>query len=159
MSPSTESVSSSIRSRYGEDPSPRDNSRNAFTGRTVLIVGALFIILGLILTAFYIKRISDQSSGITGTMTNIERISDREIAMDFDVVRGDTSVDAVCIVTAKNFDMTEVGRREVFIPAGGEEAIRLSTTIRTDDLPVSAEVYGCSTTIPGYLSTHAHEVD
>lgn len=153
MSQSTESVSSSIRSRYGEDPTPRDDSRGSFTGRIVLIVGALFIIVGLILTAFYIKRMSDQSSGITGSMTNIERVNDREIRLEFDVVRGDTSTDAVCIVTAKNFDMTEVGRREVFIPAGGEEALRLTTTIRTDDLPVSAEVYGCSTTIPGYLST------
>nr|WP_245900473.1 DUF4307 domain-containing protein [Prauserella shujinwangii] len=67
-----------------------------------------------------------------------------------DVLRDDPRRAAVCIVRVRDISGAESGRREVYVPPGGE---RFSTVVRSTTRPVTADVYGCSYNVPEYLST------
>jgi len=71
--------------------------------------------------------------------------------MSLDVTRDDAAQPAYCIVTAMNYDKTEVGRREAILAAGGDATQRLTVKIPTREQAVAADVYGCSTIFPSYL--------
>ncbi len=69
----------------------------------------------------------------------------------FEVTRDTPDRPAVCIVRTRIRDGEEGGRREVLIPPG-PAAVNVTTTIRSSDEPVTADVFGCSYQVPAYLS-------
>jgi Domain of unknown function (DUF4307) len=67
------------------------------------------------------------------------------------VVRQEPQRPAVCIVRARSQDGDETGRKEVYVPPGGDSVLA-STLLRTSRRPVTGEVYGCSYDVPPYLA-------
>lgn len=68
------------------------------------------------------------------------------------VTRDDDSRPGVCVVRVRDKTGAESGRKELLIPAGAKYN-RISTTIKSIGVPVTADVFGCSYDIPRYLST------
>lgn len=71
--------------------------------------------------------------------------------LTINVLRDDQSRPGVCIVRTRDISGAESGRKEVFVPPGNDHGLQ-TTLIHSTDLPVTAEVFGCSYTIPSYLS-------
>lgn len=140
------------RARYGgADPRTRAqvSPRGGVSGKIVAIIMVILLALLVIFVARYLAN--RQEDTVKAQMTDFERIDDSTFHMDIDVTRNNPSVPSYCIVRALNFDMAEVGRREVLLPPGGEEQQRIPVDIVTRSEAVSGNVYGCSTTIPSYM--------
>lgn len=136
-----------LKDRYGE-------SRNSnFAGKILVIIFAAMIIAAGVYIFSMLTRTSEAS--VTAVETNGEIVSDSKLTSQIDVTRDDPSQAAYCIVTALNYSKDEVGRREIFIPAGGDKITRYSMDIQTRERGHAAKVYGCSTTIPPHLSQNA----
>ena len=78
-------------------------------------------------------------------------VNDHEIDVTFTVTKDHPDQAADCIIDAPAADGSEAGRREVLIPAGGNVGT-LTTTLQTDERATTAEFYGCSYQVPGYLA-------
>ncbi|QRP47185.1 DUF4307 domain-containing protein [Amycolatopsis sp. FDAARGOS 1241] len=68
------------------------------------------------------------------------------------VTRDDPDKAGVCIVRVRDKSGAESGRKEVLVPAGAGHS-RVSTVVKSIGEPVTADVYGCSYSIPRYMST------
>lgn len=134
-------------SRYGAGRTPEKPS--GVGGKIVAVLLVLLLILAVIAVAQYVSN--RQSTDVTASMTNYERIDDQTMRLQVDVGRENPAEPAYCIVTAINYAMAEVGRREILLAPGGEELERYEVTIPTWDIPVSGTVYGCSTSIPTHM--------
>lgn len=78
-------------------------------------------------------------------------VNDHQVDVTFTVTRDHPERAADCILDAPASDGSEVGRREVYVPAG-ENVGTLSTSLQTDKRATTAEFYGCSYQVPGYLA-------
>ncbi|QGU06869.1 hypothetical protein COCCU_04615 [Corynebacterium occultum] len=135
-------------SRYGTDRTPAKPS--GIGGKVIAVLLVAGLIAAVILIAQYINN--RQSVEVTASMTSFERVDDNTMRLWVDIVREDPAEPAYCIVTAINYAMAEVGRREILLPAGGEDMERREVLIPTWDVPVSGSVYGCSTSVPSFLN-------
>ncbi|WP_394281473.1 DUF4307 domain-containing protein [Corynebacterium sp.] len=118
------------------------------------VLAAIFaIVIAIILVMGMRTVMTRDDSPIEATYVNHERLDDNTSRVWLDVVREDTSQPSYCIVTALNYSMAEVGRRDVVIPAGGEEQIRMSADLPVRDYPVAGSIYGCSSNMPSHLKT------
>ncbi|MGP6173699.1 DUF4307 domain-containing protein [Corynebacterium sp. A21] len=135
-------------SRYGAERNPTKPS--GIGGKILAVLLVLMLILVVIFVARYINN--RQSVDVTASMASFERVDDNTMRLWVDVTRENPSDPAYCIVTAINYGMAEVGRREILLPAGGEGMERMEVLIPTWDVPVSGSVYGCSTSIPSFLN-------
>ncbi|MCS4489941.1 DUF4307 domain-containing protein [Corynebacterium sp. ES2794-CONJ1] len=139
-----------MRSRYAAEPK---ESQSSMTGKLMAIAILVLVIGFAVAFAKYLQ--TAQSQPITIQFVNAEPINDENITVIADITRKDTSQPAYCIVTALNFDMAEVGRREVFVPAGGQNIARWNINIPTRERAVAGAAYGCSDSIPFYLEQKA----
>ena len=126
------------------------------TGKLLVIgiVGMLVVALAYILVQ--VNRVSDPD--VTASQAGWAREEGREddvFIFTLDVTREDPSLDAYCIIYALNYDVAEVGRRDVLIPAGGPSTVRMDVPIQTREQAVAGEVYGCSTEMPEFLNDEA----
>lgn len=137
-------------SRYGtsESASPIGQPKG-IASKVVAIGGVILMAAIIIAVGRYIINREDQAVSIT--MASHERVDDSTMRLWVDVTRDDTTVPSYCIVTAIDYSMAEVGRRELLIPTGGNAVQRIQVDIPSRDLPVSGGVYGCSTTIPSHM--------
>ncbi|WP_151548867.1 MULTISPECIES: DUF4307 domain-containing protein [Corynebacterium] len=126
-----------------------DSKRGTISGKIIAVGAVIFAIVTVIVIVQYSQKL--QAGSVDGQITKFERVEDNMIAATVDITRDDVDKPAYCIVTAMNYDAVEVGRREIYIPSGGEHTTRHNTTITTRDIPVVADIYGCSNTIPDYL--------
>lgn len=141
----------SHRPTRANNPSARYSaSRGTLSGKIIAIVAVLFAIAAIVVAVQYMQKLNNGT--VDGTVTGFERVDENHIDTSIDITRENVEEDSYCIVTAMNFDAVEVGRREVFIPAGGDRTTRIRTTITTRDIPVAVDLYGCATTIPSYLT-------
>ena len=101
----------------------------------------------------------NRAQPITASLISHERIDDSTSRVWIDVSRNDPAVPGYCIITSLNYERAEIGRRDVVLPAGGEELTRMYVDIPVRDLPVSGGVYGCSTTIPSFLDADTEFVE
>lgn len=138
----------SNRSRYHATP---HQSGTGWTGKLVAIFTLVLVASFGVAFAKYLRTVENQSTNIS--FASSERIDDSTLRVWADISRKDVSVPAYCIVTALNYDMAEVGRREVYIPPGGPTQQRIETDIATRELAVAGGAYGCSEDIPFYLDT------
>ena len=76
---------------------------------------------------------------------------DHSVTITFDVTRDRPAQPADCIVRSLSQAGDEVGRKEVYVPAGGG-TVQLRTVLRTSAQPATGDVYGCSYHVPPYLS-------
>lgn len=135
------------RTRYAQSPTTQSST---LTGK-LLTIFILIMVFAVAIAAFRLVK-HQQTTAIQGKTANVEYLSDREFRLTFDVTRDDVAQDSYCIVKALNYDMQEVGRRELLIPSGGNTTERLTTTITTTEAAASADVYGCATALPFYLT-------
>lgn len=136
------------RQRYTKESS---TAKGTLSGKIVAIFAlAMAIAIGFALVKFFQ---SQANTIVTGETASVEQIDEHAMRVIIDVTRKDTTVPTYCIVTALNYDITEVGRREVVIPPGGDQTIRIPVEVATTETAVSGDVYGCSDIIPFYMDT------
>lgn len=133
-------------SRYGTEETPKPKG---VAGKIIAVVLVIFIVVAVFGIARYVQQRS--AIPVQASIAAYERQDDQTMRLWVDITRDDVSQDSYCIVTALNYEMAEVGRREVIVPAGGEGAQRYEVDIPTRDYPVSTGVYGCATDIPSYM--------
>ncbi|RJQ80601.1 DUF4307 domain-containing protein [Amycolatopsis panacis] len=131
--------------RYGTARLPRRNRR-----RWVWLFGAIAV-----LTGFGVAWIAYVNLG--QTPIEAERVAFEErpgdaMQITINVTRDDPDKPGVCVVRVRDRSGAESGRKEVLVPAGAGHS-RLSTVVKSIGRPVTADVYGCSYSIPRYLST------
>lgn len=143
------------RTRYGT--AAPDTTRSVTAGKIVAIVSVLFLVLILVFAGRFIMQ--RRAEPISASLVSHERIDDTTSRVWFDVSRNDTTVPGYCIITSLNYEHAEIGRRDVVIPAGGDNQTRMYVDIPVRDQPVSGGVYGCSTTIPSFLDAEAEYVE
>lgn len=135
-------------SRYGRDKTPPKPS--GIVGKIVAVVLTLLIIGIILFGARFLQQ--RETIPVSANLTTYERQDDQTMRLWVDISREDPSQPSYCIVTALNYAMAEVGRREVIMPAGGEQQTRVQVDVPTRDYPVSGGVYGCSTAMEPYMN-------
>lgn len=148
----TPSATSRPAARYGEKPQPQTNG---VAGKVVAIIGIILVALIVVMLGRYV--IQRQEQPISATLVSHERVDDTTSRVWFDVERKEDTMaePSYCIITSLNYDMAEIGRREIVIPAGGDRIQRMHVDIPVNDLPVNGGVYGCASTMPPYLDPTA----
>lgn len=136
------------RQRYSKESS---TTKGTLSGKIVAIFAlAMAIAIGVALVKYFQ---SSANTIVNGETASVEQIDEHAMRVIVDITRKDTTVPTYCIVTALNYDITEVGRREVIIPPGGERTVRIPVEVATTETAVSGDVYGCSDIIPFYMDT------
>ncbi|MEY6450083.1 DUF4307 domain-containing protein [Corynebacterium pseudotuberculosis] len=139
------SSSSNIsRTRYSAPQKTSNLSGKLLAVLILVIVAAIAVAL--------IKFVQkDRQTKISGQIANVMQVDDNNFKLTVDVTRDNTSIDHYCIVTALDYEMAEIGRREFFLPSGGDKTQRIEVPIKTSKGAVSGNLYGCSGSIPFYL--------
>lgn len=114
-----------------------------------LLVG-LVVLAGLAVALVAYRNLG--SPPIEGERLSYRIQGDGALAIRFQVTRDEPDRAGVCIVRARSLDGDETGRREVLVPPG-QATIVVETVVRTSRPPVAGDVYGCSYSVPAYLTT------
>ena len=134
------------RSRYhGHTAQPQ----STISSKIVAVFALMLVIAFAVALAKYLQTSENQTTNVT--FASSERISDNSLRVWVDVKRKNVDTPAYCIVTALNYDMAEVGRREVVLPAGGEQHSRIAVDLPVREPLVSGRIYGCSENLPFYM--------
>lgn len=138
--------------RYGSERGGSNRrSQGNLTGKAIAIM-AVVLLAGLAVAIARYMAADAERGDVTISMVSHERVADDTMRLWVDVTRKDPDVESYCIVTAMNYEMAEVGRREILVKPGGDAVQRFEVDIPSRDLPVSGSVYGCSTSVPAYLT-------
>lgn len=90
------------------------------------------------------------SGPIDAERTSFAEKPGNAMSVTITVTRDDPSKPAVCIVRVRDKSGAESGRKEVYVPPGGQSR-QLTTTVRSIGRPVTADVFGCGFDVPPYL--------
>ena len=131
--------------RYGRNR----GSGGSIGGKVVAIVSGLLMIALLVVGARTIMERFNQP--VRAEFISQEHIDDNTGRLWIDVDRKNPDTPAYCIVTAVDYSHAEVGRREVVLPAGGEEHSRIAVDLPVREPLVSGRIYGCSENLPFYM--------
>jgi len=93
------------------------------------------------------------SPPIQGKQAAFAVLDDGSVSVTTEVQRDDPSRPAECVVRARAESGEEVGRKEILIPPSAGTTQR-ETVLRTSHRATIGEVYGCTYSVPEYLSTH-----
>ena len=141
----------------GIDPAPRSGPRATYpTERTptnrrrwFYAASVAVVVIGLAIAFFGYKQFADPE--VSGEATAFEIVSSDTVSVQYTVNRSDPSDSVSCVVRARAEDGSEVGRREVLIPAGDQIQVGANTEVLTSEPAVIGEVFGCTTSVPPYL--------
>jgi len=78
-------------------------------------------------------------------------IDNETASITISVTRSDPSRPVDCIVRVRSEDGSETGRREVLVGPSQAATVQVTTTVKSSQPPVMADIYGCGTDVPGYL--------
>ena len=131
--------------RYGRNR----GSGGSIGGKVVAIVSALLMIALLVVGARTIMERFNEP--VRAEFISQEHIDDNTGRLWIDVDRKNPDTPAYCIVTAVDYSHAEVGRREVVLPAGGDEHSRIAVDLPVREPLVSGRIYGCSENLPFYM--------
>ena len=131
--------------RYGRNR----GSDGSIGGKVVAIVAALLMIALLVVGARTIMERFNEP--VRAEFISQEHIDDNTGRLWIDVNRKNPDTPAYCIVTAVDYSHAEVGRREVVLPAGGDEHSRIAVDLPVREPLVSGRIYGCSENLPFYM--------
>ena len=121
----------------------------ASTEPFLLLFFAMYVAIPLL---FARRRAIELRDYVDGTLVSFEIVSDDRVDVRLSVTRDDPSEPAVCIVRSRSRDGSETGRREVLIPASPNGTEDIRTEVITSAPPGLADLYGCSLTVPEYLT-------
>lgn len=130
--------------RYGRSRLSRVSRRRVAIGLAVLVVAA-----GVVVAVVGYQRLG--TSAVAGTLAGYQVVDDETASVTISVTRSDPSRPVDCIVRVKAKDGSETGRREVLVPPSGAATVQVTTTVKSSQPPVMADIYGCGTDVPGYL--------
>ena len=148
-SSSSQPSSPSARQRYGSEATKPSN----LPGRIMAI--AAILLVGFMIFAVA-RVVSDRSAQpISADFISQERIDDDTSRLWIDVTRDDPEAPAYGIVIAVDYQHAEIGRREVVLPAGGEEMQRIAVDMPVSGDLASGRVYGCADEIPAYMDAQS----
>lgn len=130
--------------RYGRSRLSRIPRRWA-----IAALGALVIVAGLVIAVIGYHRFG--TSDVKGTMAGYRVIDDQTASITISVTRSDPSRPVDCIVRVRAQDGSETGRRELLVPPSDAATVQVTTTVKSFEPPVVADIYGCGTDVPAYL--------
>ena len=133
-----------LEDRYGAKPKRASK-------RTYWVIGAIALVVSGVVAWVGYQNLG--TAAIETQTTTFSNLPDNRMKMTFDVTRDTPDQPAVCIVRVRVLDGSEGGRKEVLIPPGAG-TMAVSTVVTSSGEPVTADVFGCSYQVPGYLSTH-----
>ena len=138
--------------RYGNKPASQGGG---VAGKVVAIVSVILVGLLVFMLGRYVMQRQEQP--IAATLIAHEQVDETTSRVWFDVERKEDAMKepSYCIITSLNYDMAEIGRREIIIPAGGESIQRMHVDIPVNEPPVNGGVYGCAVTMPPFLDSTA----
>lgn len=110
---------------------------------------AAVIVLGTVVAYVGFKQYGPQD--IEPERLGYTVVDDSTVSVEFKLTRDDPAKPVVCYVRAMDGDGSEVGRREVLVPASESGTVKLTTTLRTSARAGAGNVYGCSDQVPAYL--------
>jgi hypothetical protein len=115
----------------------------------IVTLGALVVMAGLVVAVIGYHRFG--KSDVTGTMAGYRVIDNQTASITISVTRSDPSRPVDCIVRVRSRDGSETGRRELLIPPSDAGTVQVTTTVKSFEPPVVADIYGCGTDVPAYL--------
>jgi hypothetical protein len=140
----TEAPISRPEARYGRSRLPRIPRR-----WVIITLGALVVAAGLVIAVIGYHRFG--TSDVKGTMAGYRVIDDQTASITISVTRSDPSRPVDCIVRVRSKDGSETGRRELLVPPSDAATVQVTTTVKSFEPPVVADIYGCGTDVPAYL--------
>lgn len=140
----TDSGVSRPEARYGRSRLTRIPRRSV-----IIALGTLVVAAGLAVAVIGYHRFG--SSDVKGTMTGYRVIDDQTASITISVTRSDPSRPVDCIVRVRSKDGSETGRRELLVPPSQESTVQVTTTVKSFEPPMVADIYGCGTDVPAYL--------
>ncbi|BBX63071.1 membrane protein [Mycobacterium saskatchewanense] len=140
----TETPISRPESRYGRSRLTPRSRRSAVIALAVLVVAA-----GVAVAVIGYQRLA--TSSVSGSLAGYRVIDDETASVTISVTRSDPSRPVDCIVRVKAKDGSETGRREVLVPPASQATVQVTTTVKSSQPPVMADIYGCGTEVPAYL--------
>ncbi|MCV7079183.1 DUF4307 domain-containing protein [Mycobacterium szulgai] len=130
--------------RYGRARLSGKTRRRVAIGLAVLVVVA-----GIAIAVVGYHRIG--TSPVSGSLAGYQIIDGETASVTITVTRADPSRPVHCIVRVRAKDGSETGRRELLVPPSGQATVQVTTTLKSSQPPVLADVYGCGTDVPAYL--------
>lgn len=91
------------------------------------------------------------SAPIEAERIGFTELPNNAMEIEFSVTRENPDKPVVCVVRTREVDGPESGRREVLVPPADDGYIARAV-IKSGERPVTADVFGCSYTIPEYLA-------
>ena len=140
----TETPISRPEARYGRSRLSRIPRR-----WVIATLGALVIVAGLVIAVVGYHRFG--TSDVKGTMAGYQVIDGQTASITISVTRSDPSRPVDCIVRVRAQDGSETGRRELLVPPSDATTVQVTTTVKSFEPPVVADIYGCGTNVPAYL--------
>lgn len=130
--------------RYGRPRLSRRARR-----RVAIALGVLVAAAGIVIAIIGYQRIS--TSAVTGSLVGYRLVDDETASVTISVTRSDPSRPVACIVRVRATNGSETGRRELLVPPSEATTVQVTTTVKSSQPPVMADVYGCGTEVPSYL--------
>lgn len=130
--------------RYGRPRLSRRARR-----RVAIALGVLVAAAGIVIAVIGYQRIS--TSAVTGSLVGYRLVDDETASVTISVTRSDPSRPVACIVRVRATNGSETGRRELLVPPSETTTVQVTTTVKSSQPPVMADVYGCGTEVPSYL--------
>jgi hypothetical protein len=130
--------------RYGRSRLTRVSRRRVAIGLAVLVAAA-----GAVVAVIGYQRLG--TSDVAGSLAGYRVIDNETASVTISVTRSDPSRPVDCIVRVRAKDGSETGRREVLVPPSDQATVQVTTTVKSSQPPVLADIYGCGTDVPGYL--------
>lgn len=130
--------------RYGRPRLSRRARR-----RVAIALGVLVAAAGIVIAVIGYQRIS--TTAVTGSLVGYRLVDDETASVTISVTRSDPSRPVACIVRVRATNGSETGRRELLVPPSEATTVQVTTTVKSSQPPVMADVYGCGTEVPSYL--------
>ncbi|MEQ6326102.1 DUF4307 domain-containing protein [Mycobacterium canetti] len=130
--------------RYGRPRLSRRARR-----RVAIALGVLVAAAGIVIAVIGYQRIG--TSAVTGSLVGYRLVDDETASVTISVTRSDPSRPVACIVRVRATNGSETGRRELLVPPSEATTVQVTTTVKSSQPPVMADVYGCGTEVPSYL--------
>lgn len=130
--------------RYGRPRLSRRARR-----RVAIALGVLVAAAGIVIAVIGYQWIS--TSAVTGSLVGYRLVDDETASVTISVTRSDPSRPVACIVRVRATNGSETGRRELLVPPSEATTVQVTTTVKSSQPPVMADVYGCGTEVPSYL--------
>ncbi|MFD1811345.1 DUF4307 domain-containing protein [Rhodococcus gannanensis] len=131
-------------------PMPKGSVRGSRITAIVLTIGV--VLLGIAIAWLAYNRFA--AKDIKFDVLQYSNVDDETIAISFTVTREDPTEAALCIVQAKSVDRSEVGRREVVVQPSEHDTVQIDTQIKTSQRAAMADLYGCGSDVPTYLTVN-----